>query len=148
MFEILRRLWYARDRRKQGRVPAKLRVSFRIVDYKRPEISSRTLEGNILDISSKGLCIGTRIVFIDGLHVFPPGSHTNKLDLEIHLNQNFPTLKVVGDVVWYRKAQDRTAGWIFKMGVSWNLSKEDEEKLRTLLKNGRGDDCSSEAHPQ
>ncbi len=146
MFEILKKLWFPRERRKQGRVPAELKVWFRILDYKRPQISSRRLEGSVLDISANGLCIGTRVVFIDGLHVFPPGCHTNKLDIELDLDPDLPPLKAVGEVVWYRKAQDHPTGWIFKIGVSWNLSQADEEMIRTFLKNGRDDHRSVAGH--
>lgn len=138
MFKILKRLWQPKERRKHGRVSADSVVKFRILDSKNPAMSSRMLQGKILDISEEGLCIGTNIVQIDGLHIFHPTSRDkNKLEIEVELHPDLLPLRALGEVRWYSKVQD-DAGWIFKVGVSWlSLSESDYQTLKNFLKTMR-----------
>jgi hypothetical protein len=93
------------------------------------------IQGKVLDISEEGLCIGTNIVQIDGLHVFHPSSpQKNRLEIEVELHPDLPHLKTLAEVVWYSRAEDEN-GWIYKMGVSWeSLSEGGRQTLKNFFK--------------
>jgi hypothetical protein len=135
MWKILKKFWGPRERRKHIRAPVRSTVKFRILDSKNPAISSRMIQGRVLDISAEGLCIGTNIVQIDGLHVFHPTSpRRNKLEIEVELQPDLPPLKILAEVRWYSRVEDET-GWIYKMGVVWeSLSESDQRTLKSFLK--------------
>ena len=135
MLKILKRLWGPRERRKHIRAPVSSTVKFRILDSKNPTICSRMIQGKVLDISVEGLCIGTNIVQIDGLHVFHPSSpYQNKLEIEVELRPDLPRLRNLAEVKWYSRVEDET-GWIYKMGINWeSLSESDQQTLKSFLK--------------
>ncbi len=135
MFKVFKQLWQPKERRKHVRSPVVSTVKFRILDSKNPAICSRMIQGKVLDISTEGLCIGTNIVQIDGLHVFHPSSpYKNKLEIEVELNPDLPHLKTLAEVRWYSRVEDER-GWIYKMGVNWeSLSESGRQTLKTFLK--------------
>ena len=135
MLKILNKLWRPRERRKYVRDPVSFTVKFRILDSKNPVICSRMIQGKVLDISAEGLCIGTNIVQIDGLHVFHPSSpYQNKLEIEVELLPDLPRLRTLAQVKWYSRVEDEM-GWIYKMGVNWeSLSESDRQALKSFLK--------------
>jgi hypothetical protein len=93
------------------------------------------IQGKVLDISEEGVCIGTNIVQIDGLHVFHPSStQKNKLEIEVELHPDLPHLKTLAEVIWYSRAEDEN-GWIYKMGVSWeSLNESGRQTLKNFFK--------------
>jgi hypothetical protein len=93
------------------------------------------IQGKVLDISAEGLCIGTNIVQIDGLHVFHPSSpYKNKLEIEVELRPDLPHLKTLAEVKWYSRVEDES-GWNYKMGVNWeSLSESSRQTLKNFLK--------------
>jgi hypothetical protein len=135
MLKILKKLWRPGERRKYVRDPVSFTVKFRILDSKNPAICSRMIQGKVLDISAEGLCIGTNIVQIDGLHVFHPSSpYQNKLEIEVELRPDLPRLRTLAQVKWYSRVEDEM-GWIYKMGVNWeSLSESDRQALKSFLK--------------
>jgi hypothetical protein len=52
------------------------------------------------NISEEGICIETRQVEIDGVHMLSgsPGAQKNRLDLELELYGTEKTLKIIGEV--------------------------------------------------
>jgi hypothetical protein len=138
MLKILRKFWRPGERRKHGRIPVNAAVKFRILDSRNPTISSRMLQGKVLDISAEGLCIGTYTVQIDGLHIFHPTSqHKNKLEIEVTLHPDLAPLRSLGEVRWYSRVEDGT-GSIYRVGVNWDsLSQSDRQTLKDFLK-GKG----------
>ena len=135
MLKILKNLWSSKNRRKYDRVATESVVKFKILDSKNPSVRSRVLEGEILDLSEEGLCIGTNTVQIDGLHVFHhPSTGKSKLEVELVLDPGQSPLKTVGEVRWYRKV-DSAGTSTYRVGVNWeSLSKSDLEALRKFLK--------------
>ncbi len=135
MLKILKKLWGPRDRRKYIRAPVSSTVKFRIIDSKNPAICSRVIQGKVLDISVEGLCIGTNMVQIDGLHVFHPSSpYQNKLEIEVELRPDLPGLRTLAEVKWYSRVEEESV-WIYKMGVNWeSLSESDRQTLKGFLK--------------
>jgi hypothetical protein len=141
MFKIFKQLWHPVDRRKHVRAFVNATVMFRILDSKNPAIHSRILQGKVFDVSQEGLCVGTNLVQIDGLHVFHPSSQSkNRLEIEVKLDPDLPPLKTYGEVRWYSKVEEE-GGWIYKMGVTWDsLSEGDQQTLKNFLKG--------KAHPK
>jgi hypothetical protein len=135
MLKILKRLWGSKNRRKYDRVATESVVKFKILDSKNPSIRSRVLEGEILDLSEEGLCIGTNTVQIDGLHIFHhPGTGRSKLEVELALHPDQSPLKTIGEVRWYRKV-DGASTSTYRVGVNWeSLSKGDLEVLKKFLR--------------
>ncbi len=138
MLKIFERFWRPRDRRKQSRVSVNTTVKFRILDGRNPTISSRMLQGKVLDISTEGLCIGTNTVQIDGLHIFYSTSpHKNRVEIEVELQPDAAPLRTIGEVKWYSRVEDES-GSTYKMGVNWeSLSQSDRQNLKNFLK-GKG----------
>jgi hypothetical protein len=135
MFEILRKFWQPRDRRKHDRISSGATIKFRILDGKNPTIGSRVLRGKVLDISLEGLCIGTNTVQIDGLHIFYSTSqYKNRVEIEVELQPDVAPLRTVGEVRWYSRVEDKT-GSMYRMGVNWeSLSQSDRQNLKNFLK--------------
>ncbi len=135
MFKTLKKLWGSGERRKYVRAPVSSTVKFRILDSKNPAICSRVIQGKVLDISAEGLCIGTSIVQVDGLHVFHATSpNQNKLEVEVDLGEDLPQLRTLAQVKWYRRAEDEF-GSIYKVGINWEcLNDGDQEVLKRFLK--------------
>jgi len=135
VLKILKKLWGPRDRRKHIRAPVSSTVKFRIIDSKNPAICSRVIQGKVLDISAEGLCIGTNMVQIDGLHVFHPSSpYQNKLEIEVELRPDLPRLRTLAEVKWYSRVEEESV-WIYKIGVNWeSLSESDRQTLKGFLK--------------
>lgn len=135
MLKIFKRFWRLRDRRKESRISVDATVKFRILDGRNPTISSRVLQGKVLDISTEGLCIGTYTVQIDGLHIFHPASqHQNKLEMEVTLHRDLAPLRTLGEVRWYSPVEDET-GSIYKVGVNWqSLGQSDPQTLKDFLR--------------
>ncbi len=123
------------ERRKHLRALVNASIMFRILDRKNPEIHSRVLQGKVFDVSQEGLCVGTNLVQIDGLHVFHPSSPSNnRLEMEVKLDPDLPALKTFGEVIWYSKVEEEK-GWVYKMGVTWDsLSESDRQTLKNFLK--------------
>ncbi len=135
MLKIFKRFWRLRERRKESRISVDATVKFRILDGRNPTISSRVLQGKVLDISAEGLCIGTYTVQIDGLHIFHPASqHKNKLEMEVTLHPDLAPLRTLGEVRWYSRVEDET-GSIYKVGVNWqSLGQSDLQTLTDFLR--------------
>jgi hypothetical protein len=135
MLKVLKKIWPPKNRRKVDRVPTHSLVQFKILDSRNPSVRSRVLQGEILDLSEEGLCIGTNTVQIDGMHIFHhPSTGRSKLELEVALSAGQSALKTVGEVRWYRKTEGAGAS-TYRVGVNWeSLTKEDLEALRKFLK--------------
>ena len=135
MLKILKKIWGSKNRRKYDRVATESIVKFKILDSNNPGIGSRVLEGEILDLSEEGLCLGTNTVQIDGLHVFHhPGTGRSKLEVELVLDPNQSPLKTIGEVRWYRKVEGVGTS-TYRVGVNWeSLSKSDLDILKKFLK--------------
>jgi hypothetical protein len=135
MFKIFKKIWVPKDRRKHDRVATQSTVKFKILDSKNPGVCSRLLQGEILDLSEKGLCIGTNTVQIDGLHVFHhPTMEKNKLEIEMELHPGQAALKTVGEVRWYRRVESAGAS-TYRVGVNWeSLDKTGLEAIKKFLK--------------
>ncbi|OGP60738.1 MAG: hypothetical protein A2162_04120 [Deltaproteobacteria bacterium RBG_13_52_11b] len=135
MLRIFKQLLRPIERRKYVRSLINATVSFRIVDSNNPAIHSRVLQGKVFDVSQEGLCIGTNLVQIDGLHVFHPSSqHKNNLEIEVKLDPDLPSMKTFGEVKWYSKVEEEI-GWIYRMGVTWlSLGDNDQQTLKNFLK--------------
>jgi hypothetical protein len=135
MLKILKKIWSPKNRRRVDRVMTLSLVQFKILDSRNPGIHSRVIQGEVLDLSEEGLCIGTNTVQIDGLHIFHhPSKGRSKLEVEVELSPDQSPLKTVGEVRWYRKMEDPSAS-TYRVGVNWeSLNKGDLEALRNFLK--------------
>ena len=135
MLKILKKIWSPKNRRKSDRVMTRSLVQFKILDSRNPNVRSRVLQGEILDLSEEGLCIGTNTVQIDGMHIFHhPSKGRSKLEVEVELSPDQSPLKTVGEVRWYRKMENGSTS-TYRVGVNWeSLSKGDLEALRKFLK--------------
>ena len=135
MLKILKKIWPPKNRRKVERVPTRSLVQFKILDSRNPSVRSRVLQGEILDLSEEGLCIGTNTVQIDGMHIFHhPSTGRSTLEVEIALFPDQSPFKTVGEVRWYRKTEGAGAS-TYRVGVNWeSLAKGDLEVLRKFLK--------------
>jgi len=135
MLKILKKLWSRGERRKYVRASVHSSVKFKILDRRNPTVYSRVIQGRLLNISMEGLCIGTSIVQVDGLHVFHASSpYQNKLEVEIDLREGLPQLKTLAQVKWYRRVEDEY-GWIYELGINWEgLNEGDQEALKKFLK--------------
>ncbi len=135
MLKILKKLWGSGERRKYVRASVHSSVKFKILDSRNPTVYSRVIQGRLLNISMEGLCIGTSIVQVDGLHVFhAPSPYQNKLEVEIDLREGLSQLKTLAQVKWYRRVEDQF-GWIYEVGIKWEgLNDGEQEVLKKFLR--------------
>jgi len=91
------------------------------------------------NISEEGICIETRQVEIDGVHMLSgsPGAQKNRLDLELELYGTEKTLKIIGEVCWYDLAPE-SENFMFQVGIVFlNFDAEKKSLLKSFLKNQR-----------
>lgn len=138
MLKFFKKLLQASERRKHGRQAVHATVKFRILDGKNPAISSRIIDGKVIDMSPGGLCIGTNTVHIDGLHIFHHATsmYKNKLEIEVELHPDQPPLRTLGEASWYDRSAEGSET-VYKFGVNWGpLSKSDRQVLESFLAQG------------
>jgi hypothetical protein len=91
------------EKRKFIRLEAPLPVKVTIMVDEDLLGGSRTISAKCRNISLEGVCVETRQIEVDGVHILSgsPRSEKNQLHLEIELNAALEPVKALGEVCWY-----------------------------------------------
>ena len=123
------------EKRKFRRLDCPVEVRVTIVVEEEDLSSPKSLIASSKNISMEGICLETRQVEVDGVHILTgsPGSPKNRLDMEIDLYPPEKPFKVSGEVCWYDLAKD-TEEFIFEVGIVFiNMDAAAKETLKKFI---------------
>ena len=127
------------QKRKFFRLEIPLQVKVTIITEDKVPGGQTSIIVKSRNISEEGICIETRQVEIDGVHMLSgsPGAQKNRLDLELDLYGTEKTLKIIGEVCWYDLAPE-SENFMFQVGIVFlNIDAEKKSQLKSFLKNQR-----------
>jgi hypothetical protein len=106
------------EKRKFQRLECAVAVRVTILVEEEDLSSPKSFTATSKNISLEGICLETRQVEVDGVHILTgsPGSVKNRLDMEIELYPSEKPFKVLGEVCWYDLAKE-TEEFIFEVGI-------------------------------
>ena len=87
------------------------------------------------NISLEGMCLETRQVEVDGVHILTgsPGSLKNRLDMEIDLYPSEKTFNILGEVCWYDLSKE-TEEFMFEVGIVFiNMDAAARQTLKKFI---------------
>jgi hypothetical protein len=125
------------EKRKFLRLEAPLQVTLTIIAEDRvPGGVSRPISVKSRNISEQGVCIETRQIEIDGVHMLSgsPGAQKNRLDMAIELYGIEKTIQVIGEVCWYDLLPE-SENFMFQVGIVFlDMDSQDKDLLKSFLK--------------
>jgi hypothetical protein len=106
------------ERRRFTRLGAPLLVKVTIIADEEFPGGPRMFTAKCRNISLEGICIETRQIEIDGVHILSgsPRSVKNQLQLELELDATKNPLKALGEVCWYDLLSDAEE-FTFQVGI-------------------------------
>ena len=125
------------EKRRFLRIEVPLQVTITILSEDRVPGGPKPLSVKSRNISEQGICIETRQIEIDGVHMLSgsPGAQKNRLDLAIDLYDIEKTIKVIGEVCWYDLSPE-SEDFMFQMGIVFlEINAQDKKLLKNFLKN-------------
>jgi hypothetical protein len=123
------------EKRKFYRLDSAVQVRVTIPAEDEDLCSPKSFIAKSKNISLEGICLETRQVEIDGVHILTgsPGSLKNRLDMEIDLYPSEKTFKVKGEVCWYDLSKE-TEEFIFEVGIVFiNMDAAAKETLKKFI---------------
>lgn len=123
------------ERRKFYRLESAVDVGVTILSDDEELAGPKSFAAKSKNISLDGICLETRQVEVDGVHILTgsPKSPRNRLDLAIDLYHNEKPFKVQGEVCWYDLARE-TEEFIFEVGIVFvNMNDEARKMLKKFI---------------
>jgi hypothetical protein len=127
------------EKRKFLRLELPLPVTLIIISDDQVAGGPKPIRVKSRNISEQGMCIETRQIEIDGVHMLSgsPGAQKNRLDLAIELYGIEKTIKVIGEVCWYDLSPE-SEKFMFQVGIVFlDISQEDKALLKNFIKNNQ-----------
>jgi len=127
------------EKRRFLRLELPLQVTLTIISDEPAATGPKPIRVKSRNISEQGICIETRHVEIDGVHMLSgsPGAQRNRLDLAIDLYGIEKTIQVTGEVCWYDLSPE-SDNFMFQVGIVFlDISREDKDLLKNFLKNNQ-----------
>lgn len=124
------------EKRKFIRLEIPLQVTVFIIPEDEVAGGQKSIAVKSKDLSEKGICIETRHIEIDGVHMLSgsPGAQKNRLALEIKLIPDEKPIKAIGEVCWYDLSRE-TEEFMFQVGVVFiSFESNGKEALKSFLK--------------
>ncbi len=124
------------ERRKFLRLEVPVQVKVTIMADDEMLGGPKTLSAKSRNISMEGICIETRQVEIDGVHILSgsPRSEKNQLQLQIDLSPEEKPIEVLGEVCWYDLSSE-TEEFMFQVGIVFlNITADAKKTLKNYLK--------------
>jgi len=125
------------EKRRFLRLDAPLQVTLTILSEDRVPGGAKPISVKSRNISEQGICIETRQIEIDGVHMLSgsPGAQKNRLDLAIDLYDIEKTIKIIGEVCWYDLSPE-SEKFMFQVGIVFlDINSQDKDLLKNFLKN-------------
>jgi hypothetical protein len=125
------------EKRRFLRLEIPLQVTLTILSEDLVPGGARPIRVKSRNISGQGICIETRQIEIDGVHMLSgsPGAQKNRLDLTIELYDIEKTIQVTGEVCWYDLSPE-SENFMFQVGIVFlDMNSQDKDLLKSFLKN-------------
>ena len=125
------------EKRRFLRLELPLTVTLTIISEDRVPGGPKPLMVKSRDISEQGICIESRQIEIDGVHMLSgsPGAQKNRLDLAIEFYDIEKTIKVVGEVCWYDLSPE-SEKFMFQVGIVFlDINAQDKDLLKNFLRD-------------
>ena len=106
------------EKRKFYRLDCAVQVRVTILVEEEQLSSPKSFTAKSKNISLEGICLETRQVEVEGVHILTgsPGSLKNRLEMEIDLYPDEKPFKVFGEVCWYDLSKE-TEEFMFEVGI-------------------------------
>jgi len=124
------------EKRRFLRLEAPLQVRLTIISEEQVPGGPRTIEVKSRNLSEQGICIETRQIEVDGVHMLSgsPGAQKNRLDMAIELYDIEKTIQVTGEVCWYDLLPE-SENFMFQVGIVFlDIKPQDKDQLKNFLK--------------
>lgn len=125
------------EKRRFLRLESPLQVTLTIISEDRVPGGPKPINVKSRNISEQGICIETRQIEIDGVHMLSgsPGAQKNRVYLAIELYDVEKTIKGIGEVCWYDLSPE-SENFLFQVGIVFlDINAQDKDLLRNFLKN-------------
>jgi hypothetical protein len=123
------------EKRKFQRLDCAVQVRVTILVEDEELSSPKSFIAKSKNISLQGICLETRQVEVDGVHILTgsPGSPKNHLDMEIDFYPSEKAFKVLGEVCWYDLSKE-TEEFMFEVGIVFiNMDAAAKETLKKFI---------------
>jgi c-di-GMP-binding flagellar brake protein YcgR len=132
---VLRNGYKNIEERKSARLKYPLVVEYKIIKGGNKEKVSKSIKGEIKNISLGGTCLLSNSLEMDGLHIYHDSNtlFQNLLELEIDLPSGFGQVTALGKVAWFDLAK-RRGKYQYEIGVVFlEMIEEDKNKLSKFI---------------
>ncbi len=123
------------DRRKFYRLEHALDVTVTIPAEEEELSRPKTFIAKSKNISPHGICLETRQVEVNGVHILTgsPRSPRNRLNLAIGLYPHEKPFEIQGEVCWYDLAKEQEE-FLFEVGIVFvNMTEEARQTLKKFI---------------
>ena len=125
------------EKRRFLRLELPLQVTLTIISDEPAAGGPKPIRVKSRNISEQGICIETRKIEIDGVHMLSgsPGAQKNRIDMVIDLYGIEKTIQVTGEVCWYDLSPE-SENFMFQVGIVFlNIDAEKKALLKSFLNN-------------
>jgi hypothetical protein len=123
------------EKRRFQRLDCAVQVRVTILVEEEDLSSPKSFIAKSNNISLEGMCLETRQVEVDGVHILTgsPGSLKNRLDMEIDLYPSEKPFNILGEVCWYDLSKE-TEEFMFEVGIVFiNMDAAARQTLKKFI---------------
>jgi hypothetical protein len=123
------------EKRRFQRLDCAVQVRVTILVEEEDLSSPKSFIAKSNNISLEGMCLETRQVEVDGVHILTgsPGSLKNRLDMEIDLYHSEKPFNILGEVCWYDLSKE-TEEFMFEVGIVFiNMDAAARQTLKKFI---------------
>ncbi len=123
------------EKRKFKRLKAVLPVCLRIVESASLKPVTRSVVGNLCDLTPAGARVDVNTVVVDGLHFFydVDGTPFRRLELSLEMPDGTGKISFQCHIKWYDRV-DRDSQFCYSLGIEMTgITQEDRERLCSFL---------------
>ena len=123
------------EKRKFQRLDCAVQVRVTILVEEEDLSSPKSFIAKSNNISLEGMCLETRQVEVDGVHILTgsPGSLKNRLDMAIDLYPSEKPFNILGEVCWYDLSKE-TEEFMFEVGIVFiNMDAAARQTLKKFI---------------
>jgi hypothetical protein len=129
------------EKRSFQRLQVPIEVTAEIVNISEKSTNLPPLHLQSRNISKTGICLETKALEIDGVHLLsgPPSARENRLHLKIDLIPEEPPFTAIGEVRWYDVVRD-AAECLYLIGIEFiEIEDKGKTQIARFLKSHRSD---------
>ncbi|NOY54081.1 MAG: PilZ domain-containing protein [Deltaproteobacteria bacterium] len=118
-----------REQRKYDRARIQKLVRYRVIDGTDPDHISSTKRSCVINVGGGGVLLKANALVVDGLHIsYDDNSNVqNWIALEIELLPGRPSVKALGQVVWYQRATNDEE-YRYDIGIEFRKIRDEDRQ--------------------